>query len=82
MPIVGVLVGLFLLFIFGKLLVLPVKVIGRLLVNGIAGAVVLYLINLVGGIFGLQVEITVLNALIAGFFGIPGVLVLLFVAAG
>lgn len=77
MPILGVLVGLFLLFVFGKLLVIPVKVIGRLLINGIAGAIVLFLINLVGGIFGLNVAITALNALIAGFFGIPGVIVLL-----
>lgn len=81
MPIIGVLVGLFLLLLFGKLLVLPLKIIGRLLVNGLAGAIVLFLINAVGGIFGLNIPITALHALIAGFFGIPGVLVLLFLQA-
>lgn len=77
MPLLGVLAGFILLLIFGKLLVLPVKVLVRLLLNGLAGAVTLFLVNLVGGMFGLHLEITALNALLAGFFGVPGVIVML-----
>ena len=34
----------------------------------------LWLINLVGGLVGFGLKITVIKALIAGFFGIPGAL--------
>ena len=77
MPVIGVLLGLLLLFLFGKLLVLPLRILGRLLINGIAGAILLVLVNLAGGVFGLHLQVTVWHALIAGFFGLPGVIVLL-----
>ena len=40
-------------------------------------AVLLWLFNLVGGIVGLHLEIGAVSALVAGFFGIPGVILLL-----
>ena len=48
-----------------------------LLYNSVCGAVTLYLLNMVGGQFGIGVQITPLNALIAGIFGLPGVIVML-----
>jgi inhibitor of the pro-sigma K processing machinery len=50
----------------------------RLLYNGVLGAAMLWLLNLFGSAFGLSLEMNILNALIAGFLGIPGVLFLLF----
>ena len=41
--------------------------------NGVIGGIMLWLLNLVGGIFSFHVPITIVSALIAGFFGIPGV---------
>ena len=46
----------------------------RLIWNGICGAVALWFINLIGGFLGFGLKITVIKALIAGFFGIPGCL--------
>ena len=41
--------------------------------NGIIGAIMLWLANLLGGtLFGVTINITIIKALIAGFFGIPG----------
>ena len=49
----------------------------RLLYNGLVGMVLLWLFNIVGSGFGLELEINVVTALIAGFFGVPGVVFLL-----
>lgn len=73
------LVGLALILLFGRLLVVPFKVLMRLLLNGIMGGIVLFLFNLVGGIFNLYLEISPLNAIIVGFLGVPGVILLLIV---
>ena len=69
--------GLLLLFIVGWLLVMPVKFLLRLLYNGIIGGIMLWILNLVGGFFNVQVAINPVTALIAGFLGIPGVLLIL-----
>ena len=63
-------------FILYKLITLPLKLFMKLLINGISGLVLLVLTNFVGGIIGLTIPITFINVLIAGFFGIPGIIFL------
>lgn len=65
-------------YIIGMLLVLPIKLIVKLVVNGVLGAVALFLLNIVGSYFGLTIGINPITALIAGFLGIPGVILLIF----
>ena len=69
--------GLFLLYIIGLLLVIPIKIIGKLIVNGLLGGLLLLFFNLIGGLVGLTLAINPVNAIIAGFLGIPGVILLL-----
>ena len=64
------LVGVVLLLILVKLLSMPFKLVW----NGICGAILLWLVNIVGSFVGFGLKITVFKALIAGFFGIPGAL--------
>ena len=71
------LLGLVLLYLFGLILVIPIKIIIKLLINGIIGGVLLFIFNLIGGIFGLSIAINPLNAIIVGILGIPGVILLL-----
>lgn len=71
------LVGLTLLFILGIIFVFPIKKIFQLIGNGIMGGLTLILFNLIGGIFGLQIIINPLNALIVGLLGVPGVVIIL-----
>lgn len=49
----------------------------KILYNGIIGAISLWLLNLIGGLLGFTLEITIFNSLIAGFFGVPGVIFLI-----
>lgn len=79
MPIVGIVVGLLLLLLFGKLLKMSAKIIVRLIINGIVGALTLFVLNTIGGPWGLSLEITTLSALVAGFFGLPGVILMLLI---
>ena len=72
MEIIGsFIVGIIVLFILLRILSLPFRMVWKLITNSIVGALMLWVVNL----FGLGIEITFFKALIAGFFGVPGVLV-------
>ena len=72
MEIIGsFIVGIIVLFILLRVLSLPFRIVWKLITNSIVGALMLWVVN----IFGLGIEITFFKALIAGFFGVPGVLV-------
>ena len=60
-----------------RLLAKPIKFIFKLLINTVLGFILLWLLNFVGGGLGITVELTLLNAVIVGLLGIPGVLLLL-----
>ena len=62
------------LFIILKIISLPIKLIIKLLINALIGGVVLFLINLTGLIV---IDITWISALIVGFLGIPGVIIVI-----
>ena len=69
------LVGVVLLLVIVKLLSMPFKLVW----NGICGALLLWVVNLLGTFVGFGLKITIFKALIAGFFGVPGaVAVILF----
>jgi len=75
-------IGVIILCLFAKLLKWPIKVI----VNGIMGVVILYVANfiianlsLIGINVNFSLPINPISALIAGFFGIPGVVVLIII---
>lgn len=71
----SLLIGVLLLLIIVKVLSMPFKLVW----NGLLGALTLWLVNLIGGFMGFGLKITIVKALIAGIFGIPGaVAVILF----
>lgn len=75
-------IGYFLLAIIGlyllvKLFSWPIKILFKLIVNGILGALLLIIVNFLGSYFNFYIGINSITALIAGFFGIPGVIFLI-----
>ena len=68
--VVAFAVGLIVLCLIGKVASLPVKLLWKMITNIIVGAVLLWIVNL----FGAGIQITFIKALVAGVFGIPGVL--------
>lgn len=60
-----------------RLLAKPIKFFFKLLINTALGFILLWLINFFGGGIGIALELSLLNAVIVGLLGIPGVLLLL-----
>ena len=71
MQIIVALAGILILFIILKILAMPMKIIIKLLINAFVGVVVLYLLNLIG----VGIVINWITALIVGFLGVPGVII-------
>ena len=57
----------------------PIRFLFKLLFNTILGYIALILINHFGMYVGLSLPITLLRAVIVGFLGVPGVILLLLV---
>lgn len=63
--------------VVAKMLAWPVKKIMKLAANAIMGAIMIILVNLFGASIGITINFNILSALIAGVFGIPGVIFLI-----
>ncbi len=71
--VIAYVVGLAVLYLIGWLLLVPLKFLSKLMLNALAGGVLLVIISMVGGLFQLTVTVNVFTALLAGFLGVPGV---------
>lgn len=65
-------VGLAMICLTGYLLLVPMKLMWRLVAGGVLGALALMLVNLVGALFGFSVSINPFTAMAVGFLGLPG----------
>ena len=70
------LIALAVLLVF-KLFSLPIRLIFRFLLNTAAGFILLLLFNYIGMYLGLTLGINILNALVIGILGLPGLALLL-----
>ncbi|AYF53974.1 transcriptional regulator [Clostridium novyi] len=70
-------IGIILLYVVVKLLAWPIKILYKLIINGVLGVVLLLIVNFIGGNIDITIGINPWSALIAGFFGIPGVIFLI-----
>lgn len=77
MEYLGFFIAILVLFIILKILALPLKIIIKLMLNAFIGGVVLFLLNIVGARFGLIIDINWISTLLVGFFGVPGVILVL-----
>ena len=57
----------------------PIRFIFKLALNALLGFVVLLILNFFGAFVGLSVPVTLISALVAGFLGVPGVLLLVLI---
>ncbi len=74
--------SLFALYVLGKCIGLSVKILSKFIINGVLGALLLILINLFGYFVDINLDISIINSLVAGFFGLPGVVLLLLLEYG
>lgn len=69
--------GIILIYLIGRIFFMPIKMVLRLIYNGLIGGVMLWVLNFVGAYFGFHIAINAITALIAGFLGIPGLIILI-----
>lgn len=69
--------GLLMIYFFGRILLVPLKKLFKLVVNSLVGGLILLAINIAGAAVGLVMPVNLLTSLIAGLLGIPGVVGLL-----
>lgn len=66
-------------YVLIKILAAPIKKIFKLLINAVCGFALLFLANFVGSFFDFVIPVNILTCIIAGAFGIPGVIFLVVV---
>ena len=64
------LIGIGILFIILKIISLPMKIIGRLIINSILGFALIFIL----GFFGITLTLSWWGYALIGIFGIPGVI--------
>jgi inhibitor of the pro-sigma K processing machinery len=69
--------GIILLYVVGRMFLMPIKIIFRLVYNALIGGAMLWALNFVGAQMGFKIAINPITALIAGFLGLPGVILLI-----
>ena len=67
------------LFIFGKLFIVPIKTILKLVINSILGGFILFLINAIGAAFQFHIGLNIITSIFVGILGIPGAIVIIII---
>lgn len=63
--------------LFGRLLAVPLRFAGRLVLSSMIGGAALLFIDFFGSDFGIEFPVNFITALIAGIAGVPGIFVLM-----
>lgn len=77
--IIAYIACIFFLFIFGKVFIVPIKTILKLVLNSVLGGVVIFLINFIGAYFNFHIGLNLITSIFVGLLGIPGVIVLVII---
>lgn len=65
------------LFLVGRIFILPLKKILKLVINSILGGVLIYIINLVGVAFQFHIGLNIGTSIFVGILGLPGAVFLI-----
>ena len=69
--------GLILIYVLGRMFFMPLKLVFKLIYNALIGGAMLWVVNFLGAHIGFAIVINPLTALVAGFLGLPGVVLLI-----
>lgn len=63
-------------FVIGKIFIVPIQWILKLVFNTILGGTLIWGVNLIGGIWGLHIGLNIYTSTLVGFLGLPGAIFL------
>ena len=75
--VAGIIVLVILVYVFTRILLKPFKILWKLILNSGMGLLLLIIVNYIGQYFDFSLPLNIVNILIAGFLGIPGIIILL-----
>ena len=67
------------LFIFGRVFIVPIKKVLKLVINSVLGGITIFLINLIGGTFGFHIGLNIFTSILVGVLGVPGAVCLVII---
>ncbi len=76
--IITYLACIFFLLIIGRIFILPLKSILKLIGNAILGGILIFIINLIGAAFNFHIGLNIGTAIVVGILGVPGAVLLTF----
>ena len=65
------------IFLIGKIFIIPIKKILKIIINSILGGLLIYIINTIGGQFGFHIGLNIVTTLCIGLLGAPGGILLI-----
>lgn len=75
--LIAYLAGIIVIFLIGRIFIIPLKIILKLILNSILGGILILLINLIGETWGFHLGLNIITAVFIGLLGIPGSIVLI-----
>ena len=69
--------GIIIVFLLGRLFIVPIKKILKLILNSILGGFLIFIINFIGSIWNFHIGLNIITAMFVGLLGIPGSIVLI-----
>ncbi|QGU00594.1 hypothetical protein SYNTR_2000 [Candidatus Syntrophocurvum alkaliphilum] len=75
--IIAALFLLVIIYIVAQVIMKPIKLLWKVLLNSAIGLVLLIITNYMGAYFDFNIPINLITILIAGFLGIPGIFLLI-----
>jgi len=76
LPFLGALLAIFIIL---KILSAPFKLIIKLIINGLIGGLIIYVINWIGAGFNFALPLEWWSAILVGLLGIPGAVILVLI---
>ena len=67
------------IFIFGRIFIVPITKILKLIFNSILGVVVIFIINLIGSTFSFHIGLNFFTSIVVGLLGLPGAVSLIII---
>lgn len=77
--IIAYIACIFFLFIFGKIFIVPIKTIFKLIINSILGGLTIFIINIIGSLWGFHIGINLITSIFVGVLGVPGAIVIVII---
>ena len=67
------------MFIIGRLFIVPIKWSLKLVCNSILGGILIWIINLIGGVWGFHIGLNIYTSIFVGILGVPGAVLLIII---